>query len=156
MGANRHFCFQIHGTRRSVSKRRSDLTHDRRRDCRTRNTLVDVRAGCAHCGSERVPGGAVRAWSGAGSLALAHFHCGPTLVSSRHMQTNLNTANCRQARHHRSRCAGAAMHGHRSAQAKSSRCAVALASRDAFDAATLLCQRVPCRARPPSMRAEMI
>jgi len=26
----------------------------------------------------------------------------------------LNTANCRQARHHRSRRAGAAMHGHRS------------------------------------------
>ena len=25
-----------------------------------RNTRVDVRAGCAHCGSERVPGGATR------------------------------------------------------------------------------------------------
>ena len=36
-------------------------------------------------------------------------HCGPTSASSRHMQRKLKTANGYQARHHRSRCAGAAI-----------------------------------------------
>ena len=82
-----------------------------------RNTRVDVRAGCAHCSSERVPGGATRhpssiVWSGLTRIE-AHRHCGPTSASSSHMHRILKIANGCQAWYHRSWCAGAAMHGHR-------------------------------------------
>ena len=55
--------------------------------CRRPN--LPLSRGCSRCHAA-----SVRAWSGAGSLALAHFHCGPTLGSSRRMQSNFNTANC--------------------------------------------------------------
>ena len=48
----------------------------------------------------------------------AHRHRGSTSASSRHIQSKSKIANGCQARYHRSWCAGAAMHGHRSAQTR--------------------------------------
>ena len=87
-----------------------------------RNTRVDVRAGCAHCGSERVPvvPRGIRTsmeWSGLTRIGSSPLQIHIGFVSSHAKQMKI-TNGC-QARYHRSWCAGAAMHGHRSAQARS-------------------------------------